>query len=538
MNQLSGAGFRRGILAEEYARHGDLYRAQETVRIAAYQHAIDGLQAEAQLYDPSSSSTIKIGHAIDAITAQKALTENALQQQTNKNNFEVIKLQQEQQKVAETERHNRATEAEALLKASAKLGAGGAGAARVFGAAPQYTVDTGLTNPFDRTQPLFGVRQIGGKGIDPKERASVEIAINSYAHAQDGWARLAAIGKLIDYHKGLGESVWSKFKKTDAAEYDAATHSLVVDLTKELGDKLTQGQIDEQGKRIPQRASWLEDRDVGKMIRDAQEEADQHLSRDLTLNGVNPDPVISSARQYRETTMPTPEQQVDAATAQLSRNPDDKDAKRDLALGQQRQQQEAVAEQTRTHDITAARALSPGPGALPEYNATAVLSGQEQHANYDELKSEQAEIAKAVDEANRLGSHYDAARKAFEAADTTGHLKGLRQPGDIAAANQAHELKLGELAKQALDQQAVAAAARAKADALIAEQARRNRIEVRQNAVAAGLNPDISPIPDRGLLDKFVPNRDYAPGTNPLEPPPRQSYQSPLAVPIAKPRKR
>jgi len=55
---------RRGIVAEEFAKHGDLFRAAESARAAGYERQINVLQAEAQNYDPHGTTARSIADSI------------------------------------------------------------------------------------------------------------------------------------------------------------------------------------------------------------------------------------------------------------------------------------------------------------------------------------------------------------------------------------------------------------------------------------------------------------------------------------------
>src|SRR4051812_31415818 len=105
---------------------------------------------------------------------------------------------------------------EAIKAAKAK----GGGPAIGGNTNPNFTVATGVFDPFTK-EPVYGKRQLSTKGEKSEERV-VNSQVANYKHVQDGWARLKAIGDRIDYHKSLGENVWSRFKSADADAYDKA----------------------------------------------------------------------------------------------------------------------------------------------------------------------------------------------------------------------------------------------------------------------------------------------------------------------------
>jgi len=343
-NRRALLGQRQNAVGEMFSRTGDLYRAAETSRAAMWEATIQDLQAQQQMYDPHGTNALTIAGMINDARARQAAGMTAYVDKQEKYGVERYKLVQKDREIAETERAARAKEAEAAAKLAAKGAGGGAGVARVTGEAPKYTVDTGFTNPFDPSQPVLGTRPIGGKHEGgEKEFKTVSEQLGIYAHVQDYWQKLAAVGAKIDYHKGLGEQAWGKLKNTDAAEYDSAKEALVVYLTKELGDKLTQGQLEAQAHRIPERSVVFESREPGKQIADAQADADRDFARDMTLVGIDPTPIIKSAQQRRAVSTPSAAQDLEAAQAAAAANPADKDAQRALEAATQRQTAENEA---------------------------------------------------------------------------------------------------------------------------------------------------------------------------------------------------
>lgn len=109
-NGWRGLDTRKGAIASEYANHGDLYRAQETYRIAAYKSAIDGLQGELQQYDPAGGTAVHIRSTLDQFHAAQQQAIQAFGQQQFKNYIESQKSQSEAAAQLETARHNRAGE--------------------------------------------------------------------------------------------------------------------------------------------------------------------------------------------------------------------------------------------------------------------------------------------------------------------------------------------------------------------------------------------------------------------------------------------
>lgn len=507
-NRRGLLGQRQSAVAEMFARTGDIFRATEGARIASWEATIQHLQAEAQKVDPAGTTAFRYADLIRAGRAQQAASQEAIRREDLKTTFEAYKIAQRDRELAETERKNRAEEA---AKAAKLAGAGVAGGGATN---PNYTVPTGFFNPFTG-DPVLGKRQIGGKGEDPKERNAVSAQIGTYGHVQDYWAKLAAIGDKIGYAKSLGESAWKARRGTLESEYDAAKEALTVYLTKELGDKLTQGQLEAQAHRIPDRASVFEARDPGQQIAAAQSDADRDFARDMTQVGIDPDPIIRAAQQRRVQVQPTPEADSNAAHAALAANPADKDAQRAAEAADQRLQAEVAKEQERKAAIDTVQALPATIEPLP----------------VDEGRPA-AEVAR-VKAANTAAQHYGALYSQFaKAAGDTSFRKGLK-PGELAAAERANDRKLGDLAlgviaaqKQA-EEQRIAARGEISRNATV-EHAKRLGIDPDEalNRIKVGLPIDGSlpvppPPPEPAIAippDLIFPNRSFLPGADPSLP--------------------
>lgn len=503
-----GIGRRHEFLNDQIASDNDANHAAEVFRIATYDRLLSGLQTDMQNYDPAGQSAQRRAQAIIGVRQMRAQALAANDALVFDRTMKVGKEAREQQLANSTIEKNQAEMAKMRAEAAKLAHAGdGAGAARVAGADPKYTVDTGFTNPFDNTQPLFGVRQIGGKGEDAKERKEVGAAINTYGHVQDYWAKLAAIGDQIDNAKSAGESVWKARKSTLGAEYDAAREALTVYLTKELGDKLTQGQLEAQAHRIPERASLFEARDPGKQIRDAQSDADRDFSRDMTLVGIDPTPVIRSAQQHRAIARPSPVQQLDAANAALADDPTSKDAKLAKDTAEQRVKDEAIAAQNRAGNVAAASTLSGPLAPLPEPSPG------------DAGNSLAVDHSAAVTAANRSAAKYaDLLKQYQQQSASSAHLAGMKQPGDIAAAKRVHEHEVGDLAGEVVKARDQYERDFRKAHEVEATRHLADRVRQAGELVHAGIDPTTGQ-PLGAAPAPALPDQSYRPGTEPSVPP-------------------
>lgn len=95
-NQWKGLGMRKEAIADAYAQHGDLYRAQETFRVGALQRAQNEIATTMQNFDPNGTTVRQLAQSYNSIDAarQQAVAQF---QQTRFNNQ--IKLDEVSQKV-------------------------------------------------------------------------------------------------------------------------------------------------------------------------------------------------------------------------------------------------------------------------------------------------------------------------------------------------------------------------------------------------------------------------------------------------------
>jgi len=94
-NQWKGVETKRSAIAQQYERHGDLYKAQETYRVAAYQAALGNMQSELQQYDPAGGTASYIRGQMDQFHGAQAQAVNAFAQQQFKNHLDATKEQRE-----------------------------------------------------------------------------------------------------------------------------------------------------------------------------------------------------------------------------------------------------------------------------------------------------------------------------------------------------------------------------------------------------------------------------------------------------------
>lgn len=110
-NKMQVLGMRQGIVAQEYARTGDLYRAKETARLAAYKHWESQLASAAAQVDPMGTQAQAITQMQQQARDEIAKKEAALKQQTLENELAVGRFNLEQKRFELQRRAARAAEA-------------------------------------------------------------------------------------------------------------------------------------------------------------------------------------------------------------------------------------------------------------------------------------------------------------------------------------------------------------------------------------------------------------------------------------------
>jgi hypothetical protein len=101
---------KRTALNEQMARGDDMYKTLQTYRIASWNRVIGDLQTQVQQYDPRGKVALDVMDQIHAAREKRAQAIAAGTEEDRKRIEADRKLDQEQQKINETHRHNLATE--------------------------------------------------------------------------------------------------------------------------------------------------------------------------------------------------------------------------------------------------------------------------------------------------------------------------------------------------------------------------------------------------------------------------------------------
>lgn len=118
-NRRGALEFKRSALGEAYARTGDMFVAEESVRQASYQHAINLIDSDAQNWDARGTQAMARAKTRAQLVAAQG---KSLQDATYKRQEEDIKVREQARKEAETLSNIRKANAEAS-KARAEAGA-------------------------------------------------------------------------------------------------------------------------------------------------------------------------------------------------------------------------------------------------------------------------------------------------------------------------------------------------------------------------------------------------------------------------------
>lgn len=179
-NAKFGLQLRRSAVADEYARHGDLYRAGEVVRLATYQAAYNTMAAEQQNFDPRGYQALERGRVMQQWVARAAAASENLRKTAFDETLKTIKAEQE-----EREQKRKALETESVIAKNR------AEAAKLYSEASKARADKTVLTPeqIHQTFPSFPVAAIPPEGAtvaDLKKRAELSKESEEYKAAARG----------------------------------------------------------------------------------------------------------------------------------------------------------------------------------------------------------------------------------------------------------------------------------------------------------------------------------------------------------------
>jgi hypothetical protein len=131
-NARQGVTQRRGILAEEFARTGDLHQAAEAVRLGSLKRVYEDMLTQQGLYEPGGTRYFAIGDSARKVVGLMDQSRLASQDRDLKRRIEEGKIKidalaelRQRDALNETIRHNKATEEAAAAKAARGAAGGG-----------------------------------------------------------------------------------------------------------------------------------------------------------------------------------------------------------------------------------------------------------------------------------------------------------------------------------------------------------------------------------------------------------------------------
>lgn len=196
-NRWKGATFKRNLIAEHLQQSGDLYRSQETYRIAQYDRALFELQTKAQDYDPQGTTALKIVQAQQQIAAQRAAALQTFNKQQIEDGLKQAQTLQALAGAAKTQQETRGLQ----LKQAG------------IGAKPKKLEDIPLTR--EQLQTMFPGAEIPigmppmtmkqakafaetGRSFKELTKSGAEVAKAQREASPEERARQFAVGELVD----------------------------------------------------------------------------------------------------------------------------------------------------------------------------------------------------------------------------------------------------------------------------------------------------------------------------------------------------
>jgi hypothetical protein len=271
---------RQSGIAQEYAQHGDAFRAVEAERLANYDVAIKTMEAEQQKYAAGGTTSLSIGAGIADMRARRAQAKAAADTATQKHQLEVAKEDRERFVANANARHQQAEEALDLYKAKPGVGEGAVKApyGTVYpdlNAIPEKLVDRAFPLPSKGGQP-------GGYGIaaSPEDKKDATHLIEMYEQANYDINELQRISLERDGAHSVGGSIWDKWRSTNEQHYE----QLFVDVANVYGMMIhgrapTQGVLEEvMTKSAPELKSIWQAGDTTKLLDHFHNDIDNRTS--------------------------------------------------------------------------------------------------------------------------------------------------------------------------------------------------------------------------------------------------------------------
>lgn len=200
--KLAEVNHQRGALGENVARAGDLYKAEEATRLAAWDGVIGRLESEVQQFDPRGTTALRVMDTINqakAKRAEHAAKYLATQQKQIEN---ALKEQREIAQLQETQRHNVAGEKTDATRAYADL-------LRAKTEDKKATAEAGTTYTPEQLGQLYGVTDPAlvppipmnpkqyDKWLEAKQKGGQVTKVTQETAAEERNRELA-VGEIVD----------------------------------------------------------------------------------------------------------------------------------------------------------------------------------------------------------------------------------------------------------------------------------------------------------------------------------------------------
>lgn len=229
-NQWRGIDARKSEIAQEYARHGDMYRAQETYGIAVYQGLISDAKTKLQELDPAGGQALKIRGLIDGATERVTQRAQALNDHTFEHNLKVAKDARDAADLEEKIRKDKADESLAWTK-EAREGAKAKAEDQVYSPAVLQAIYKSQGTDIPLPPKSMSLKE--HKALIENVNAVQEGQTKARANSPEDRARQLAVGEIVD---STGAPV---LFRNDTVAADIAGGKAALDSGARLIDKIT-----------------------------------------------------------------------------------------------------------------------------------------------------------------------------------------------------------------------------------------------------------------------------------------------------------
>ena len=292
-NQRFALGVEENAVAQEFARHGDLYQAKETVRLANYAQIDSQLAAEQLKFDPAGSKAMAIAGHRRTVQKEIAVAKAKQLKEIHDRNMETMEAERKIRADEEARRHNRQSERNAAYATSAGVRTATAGRDADMlkqGFLPDrkspggYRFDQATADAVRKADPGAATKGIeleikkeelaqvqrgkvvkNGKGkpigiatYGKDDAEKLTIQVGDFEVFRERARRLAELAQDNVIYGGIGSERWPAEAKTEA---DTIVSDLAVRLAKirDPGSVAREGEVAVAKRDMPKLRSYLKD---------------------------------------------------------------------------------------------------------------------------------------------------------------------------------------------------------------------------------------------------------------------------------------